>query len=975
MKLSRKLLVIYLVIGSLVLLLMGAWMYVELRKNLTKIVQENVENQLELFDLSLVSFINDAKNDVQALAENELIRTRDDENFTNFLNADETTFEYHIGDLEQSIVDVLNTYRTTHPYVNSVYMGRENGSFVRSHPRNLPTQYDPRTRPWYILAAENPNEVMITEPYQSVTITDVNIGIVKALLDQNGEIFGVVGADITLSKLTNYISSFDIGYSGRLLLVDEHGTILANKNEELLFQNINTIFDENSAEFMEKSIGQITFEDDYYFIYTSPELGWKIAAVIPLSVINHEVQNLAFYPPLLSLFLTIVLFGLFTNLGLSKFILKPLSELSDVTQRVTKSGRLDVQVDVRSKDEIGMLGEAFNHMILGRKQIEEALQQERDLAKALGEAIAVLGTTLEIEKVLDHILEQVSRVIPNDAVNIMLIHNGVAHISRSQGYDRFGLQEIMSKTAFEISEVSNLRQMVETQAPLYVSDISKFPAWVHIEGEDFLRSYAGAPIIIRDEVIGFLNVDSATKNYFTPLHLEALTTFANHAAIAIDNAHLYQQVQSNAVELKKRIAAATEELHRRANELEALYQIGKEITSTLDLKAMLQIIADNAAEIVGAERSVIYLVNVEKMKIDNLVTSGYSPTDLDDYTFEEFQDSINGWVLQKRVPILVKDVQKDKRTRGKALVRAKREEKRSAAIAPLEISGEFLGTLVVVSNKEKKIFTNDDLNLIIRLAGQAAIAIQDARLYEQAQEADRLKSAFLASMSHELRTPLNSIIGFTGILLQGLVGSLNEEQTKQLRMVQSSASHLLELINDVLDISKIEAGQLVTTSERFNLRQLLEKVVQIVTPLANKKDLKLLLEIDTEIGQITSDRRRVEQILLNLINNAIKFTEKGEVKIVCRNKKQWIETSVVDTGIGIKEDDLKYLFKPFQQVNTGLSRLYEGTGLGLAICKRLVEKLGGAIGVKSEWGKGSTFTFTLPKERQGKENESKSIVN
>ena len=975
MRLRKKLLVIYLVIGSLVLLFMGAWMYVELRKNLMEIVQDNVENQLELFDLSLASFINDAKDDVQTLAENEIVRSRDDENFTNFLNADEATFEYHIGELEQSIVNVLNTYRTTHPYVNSVYMGRENGSFVRSHPRNLPTQYDPRTRPWYILAAENPDEVMITEPYQSVTITDVNIGIVKALLDENGEFFGVVGADITLSNLTNYISSFDIGYSGQLLLVDEKGTILANKNEELLFQNMNAIFGENSIEFMEQSTGRSTFGENYYFVYTSPELGWKIAAEIPISVIDHEVQSLAFYPPLLSLFLTIVLFGLFTNLGLSKFILKPLRELSDGTQHVTKSGKLDVQVDIHSKDEIGMLGKAFNHMILGRKQIEEALQQERDLAKALGEAIAVLGTTLEIEKVLDHILEQVSRVIPNDAVNIMLIRNGVAHISRSQGYERFGLQELMSKTTFKVAEVSNLQQMVETQEPIYIADISKSPEWFHLEGEKFLRSYAGAPVIVRNEVIGFLNVDSATKNYFTPLHLESLTTFANNAAVALDNAQLYQQVQNNAVELKKQIADATKELHRRANELEALYQIGKEITSTLDLKAMLQIITNNAAEIVGADRSAIYLVDIGKMKIDYLVAFGYSPTDLEDYTFEEFQESINGWVLQKKTPVLVKDVQKDKRTQGKALERAKREGKRSAAIAPLEINGEFLGTLAVVNNNEKKIITEKDLDLIIRLTGQAAIAIQDARLYEQAQEADRLKSAFLASMSHELRTPLNSIIGFTGILLQGLVGSFNEEQTKQLRMVQSSASHLLELINDVLDISKIEAGQLVTTSEKFDLSQLLEKVVQTVTPLASKKDLNLLLEIETGIGQITSDRRRVEQILLNLINNAIKFTEKGEVRIICRSKKQWIETSVVDTGIGIKEDDQKYLFKPFQQVNTGLSRLYEGTGLGLAICKRLVEKLGGTIGVRSEWGKGSTFMFTLPKKVQRKENEPKNIVN
>lgn len=962
MKLNKRLLLIYVIIGSLVLLFMGAWMYVELRKNLMDIVQKNVENQLELFDFSLAGFITDVKHDVLALSENDLVRTRDDQNFTSFLTADETTFQYHIGDVEQGIINVLNGYRLSHPSVNSVYMGRENGSFVRSHPRNAPTQYDPRTRPWYILAKENPEQVMVTEPYQSVTITDVNIGIVKALVDEKGELFGVVGADITLSNLTSYISGFDVGYSGRLLLVDEQGTILAYKNEEMLFQNITMVMGEDSAEFIQRPAGQITHAENYYFIYTSPELGWKIAAEIPISIVNREVQRLAFYPSLLCLLLTILLFGIFTNLSLSKYIGKPIKELSEVARNVTKSGKLDVQVKARSKDEIGELGIAFNRMILGRKQVEDALQQERDLARVLGEAIASLSTTLDFEKVLDHILEQVSRIVPNDAVNIMLIDRGTAHISRSQGYERFGVKGVMEGTNFKVSEISNLKQMIETHEPLYIPNVAKDPQWVRIAGEDFLRSYAGAPIILREEVIGFLNVDSAIINNFNPLHLETLSTFANHAAVAIDNARLYKQVQNNAVELEKRIAAATLELHRHANELEALNQIGKEITSSLDLKATLQTIVNNAANIVGADRSVICLVNTEKRRIDNLVTCGYDAGELDDYDFGEFQESINGWVLEKRTPILVSDIQKDKRTRGKALTRAKREGKRSTAVAPLEIAGEFLGTLSVVKNTEKKIFTHADLDLIIRLAGQAAIAIQNARLFEQAQEADRLKSAFLASMSHELRTPLNSIIGFTGILLQGLVGPLNEEQDKQLHMVKSSASHLLELINDVLDISKIEADQLVVTKEHFDLKQSIEKVVQSITPLANQKNLNLALSIDPSISMIYSDRRRVEQILLNLVNNAIKFTDKGEVNIVCKDKGQSVEISVIDTGIGIKEEDLKYLFKPFQQVNTGLSRQYEGTGLGLAICKRLVEKLGGSIGVTSEWGKGSTFMFTLPQQ-------------
>ena len=962
MTLRKKLLVMYLVIGILVLIIMGAWMYVELRNSLLDRVQMNVNNQLELLDFSLTSFLNEVESDVLALAENDLVRSREDDDFTNFLTADETTYEYHIGELEQSIIDIFNAYRTTHLYVNSVYMGRENGSFVRSHPRSQPTQYDPRDRPWYILAQENPGQVMITEPYQSVTVNDINIGVVTSLLDDKGDVFGVVGADITLIDLTNFIKGFDVGYSGQLLLVDEYGTILAYQNDEMLFQSINTIIGANYAEFMSEDAGMMTYGDVYLFYYKSPQLGWRIAAEIPVSVINENVRHLAVYPPLLCLFLSIGLLGLLSNIGLSKFVSKPLDELNNVTMKIVESGDLDQQVEIRSTDEIGKLATAFNHMISERRRIEEALQKERDLAKALGEAIAVLGTTLDLEKVLDHILEQVSSVIPNDAVNIMLIEDGETHISRSQGYERFGIKDIVSEIVFDLSKVANLKYMYENQKPVYIPDVSKNGGWIKIEGEDFLSSYAGAPIIVRDEVIGFLNIDSAQKNYFSSAHVEALTTFANQAAIAIDNARLYRQVQNHASDLRKRVANATKQIKRRVKELEALHKIGKEITSTLELRAMLQVIANDAAEIVGADKSVIHLVNMEKLRMDNVVGYGYPQDELDAYSFEEYQESINGWALQMKKPILSKDIQKDKRNRGEALERCKREESNSIAVAPLDMAGELLGTLAVINRKGKRVFNTDDLDLIVMLAGQAAIAIQNARLYEQAQEADRLKSAFLASMSHELRTPLNSIIGFTGILLQGLVGSLNEEQIKQLRMVQNSALHLLELINDVLDISKIEADQLVMNPEQFDYPQLVEKVLHSVAPLADRKGLKLQIDIDPGISKITSDKRRVEQILLNLVNNAIKFTEKGEIQIVCKIKNRWVETNVIDTGIGIKEEDLKYLFKPFQQVNTGLSRVYEGTGLGLAICKRLVEKLGGTICVKSQWGKGSTFTFTLPKE-------------
>ncbi|NKJ91697.1 GAF domain-containing protein [Rhizobium leguminosarum bv. viciae] len=418
---------------------------------------------------------------------------------------------------------------------------------------------------------------------------------------------------------------------------------------------------------------------------------------------------------------------------------------------------------------------------------------------------------------------------------------------------------------------------------------------------------------------------------------------------------LYQEVQ-----------ARTAELARSVGELEALGEVSKAVNSTLDLDTVLQTIVAKAVQLSNTDVGTIYVFSSTRQQFRLRATFGMSNELIAAISNQPIglNDPGIGDAARRRTPIQVPDLNEQTPSSVQKIVLD--AGYRGVLVVPLLRPDKIVGALVVRRRRPGE-FDEQVVHLIETFAAQSVLAIQNAKLFREIEEkgreleaASRHKSQFLANMSHELRTPLNSVLGFTELLVDGIYGELPDKAKATVARVQANGHHLLGLINDVLDLSKIEAGQLTLALEEYSVGQIVQSTVTAVEPLARAKGLMLTATVAEKLPIGRGDERRLTQVLLNLAGNAVKFTETGAIDILADAVDGHFEITVRDTGPGIASKDQVLIFEEFQQVDSSSTKQKGGTGLGLAISKRIVEMHGGTIEVESVLGSGSTFRLKIP---------------
>ncbi len=524
---------------------------------------------------------------------------------------------------------------------------------------------------------------------------------------------------------------------------------------------------------------------------------------------------------------------------------------------------------------------------------------------------------------------------------------------------------LQEATRHAVGNSTVIGQVTLTGEPHNVEDLSadeRFSAPPELPES---RAELCLPLQVGNRIIGVVDLHATQPHAFTQEDLPALQILSDQLAIAVDNARSYELA------------------NRRAQEMSRLFEISRTLSGApLEIEELARVITEQFANLLDAPScSLSAILNEydefnevyrQTMRIVGMYRQEDAPPsrhkigEVSHLWRQELLDE----VLQTLEPLILTADDANLRPQERSYMQE--HGLQTLLIIPLAAKGEALGIVEVEIPHEIRRFSESQLDLAMTVATSAAVSLENARLYqeqretaERLQEVDTLKTQFLANMSHELRTPLNSIIGFSRVILKGIDGPINELQEQDLSAIYNSGQHLLALINDILDLSKIEAGKMEIAQEEVDISMMVRSVMSTAVGLTKDKPVKLLQDVDEDLPIIVGDNTRIRQVLLNLISNAAKFTEEGHIRVIAKLRKsarggEEVYLAVEDTGPGISAEDQSKLFKPFSQVDGSPTRKTGGTGLGLSISKRFIEMHGGQIGVKSHEGRGSTFWFTLP---------------